>query len=261
MEKEFSIRESLKTSWKLIKGENLFLLIGLFLGYMVLIGLFQTVSIFVKGNTFIGLIISLLEIFVGMVFSLGFVRILLQIIDGDEPSFDSFGKVIRLIPRYIGASILRALPVLLPLIVVGVSAFLARDFFVSFKSLNPADANAVAEWLQNSNVPKLVVYQFLLAIFVASIPMIYLNVRWVFYAYLMVDKNLGAIASLRRSWELTSGNFWHLILYFIVTVILIILGVIAFIIGVLVVIPLISLAIVLIYRKLEESVEEEESEE
>lgn len=261
MEREFSIRESLKSSWKLIKGENLFLLIGLFLGYLVLVGLFKTVGMFLKGDSIIGLIVFLIEIFVGLVFSLGYIRILLQIIDGDEPSFDSFAKVIRLLPRYIGASILRSLPFILPMIVIGISAFLARDFFESFKSLNTADANAVAEWLKESNVPKLVIFQFLLAVFIASIPFIYLSVRWMFYTYLIVDKHAGAIESLRRSWELTTGQFWHLVLYYIVVFLLVILGIVAFIIGILVVIPVVSVAIALIYRKLEEAVEEEEVEE
>lgn len=258
MEKEFSIRESLKASWRLIKGENLFLLIGLFLGYLTLIWLFKMLEMVATGVPLVNLLLSISEILIGLIFSLGMIRLLLQIVEGEEPKFNSFTKIIPLIPRYIGASIIKALPAILPVIVGVIALFLTRGFFQSFQSLNTADANAIAEWLRNSNVPKLVAYQILIALFVASLPLIYLSVRWMFYVYLIVDKKVGVIESLRRSWELTRGNFWHLVLYFITVIILIILGLFAFLIGVLVVIPLVALATVLIYKKLESQMEIED---
>ena len=42
------------------------------------------------------------------------------------------------------------------------------------------------------------------------IPGIYIGIKWVFYEYAILFEKDGARSSLRRSWEMTKGNWWAL---------------------------------------------------
>ena len=251
MVKQFSIRESLKTSWSLIKGENLFLLIGLILGYLVVYGVLSTVRLFMP-TSIIGFIVSLAQIFLSLMFSLGIVKISLQIIAGEEPEFTAFKDVIPLTLKYIGASLLRALPAIGG-IIIGIVVILSMLFTrLDLASIKAGDINSIVKTIDASKNISLFLGIFALSI----LPAIYFNVRWIFYTYLIVDKNSGAIESLKQSWKMTEGNFWHLILFGLTYFALIILGFIALILGVFVVIPLLLMALTFIYKKLVSKLEE-----
>lgn len=81
-------------------------------------------------------------------------------------------------------------------------------------------------------------------------PGIYLALRWVFAEYLVIEKGMGPVEALRRSGELTKGNIWRLLGFFLVAILLLALGLIAFVVGFFVAAVVISLSLIAIYREL-----------
>jgi uncharacterized membrane protein len=83
------------------------------------------------------------------------------------------------------------------------------------------------------------------------VPGIYLAIRLQFYSYYIVDKNTGAIDSLRMSWKLTEGNMINIFLFMLILLGLNILGALALLVGLLVTVPVSFIAVTLLYRKLQ----------
>lgn len=82
------------------------------------------------------------------------------------------------------------------------------------------------------------------------IPGIILMIRYNFYEFILVDKNIGYIQGLSASWKITKGNFWKLCLFGLTLVGINLLGLLALFVGLLVTIPLSMLATAYAYRKL-----------
>lgn len=82
------------------------------------------------------------------------------------------------------------------------------------------------------------------------IPGIYLAIRFHMYSYLIVDKNLGAIEALKQSSVITKGSMWNLFLFWIVSIIVVIIGAILFFVGLLVAVPVVLVAGGYVYNKL-----------
>ncbi len=242
MKKAFSIRESLSGSWKLIKNEYLFLIDGVFIVYILALFL---QSLFIKGG--LG---SLIQITLGVIFALGMTKITLQIADGEEPGLESFTGQMSKFFKMVGANILVSLPMIVP-VVLFVIGFLPKYITLPGIANNPdyKDLAKLAEVpviMNNTNL-------FLIAGLLLFIPAFYLSVRWMFYPYLIVDKGLGTIESMKKSMELTRGHVGHLLLLILSTIAIVILGFAAFLIGLFVSIPLIYMMQTLIYRKLEKA--------
>ncbi len=83
------------------------------------------------------------------------------------------------------------------------------------------------------------------------VPGVYFAIKYQFYAYFIVDKNMGAIESLKKSGNITKGSLMNLFLFGLISAALSILGLLAFGIGLLVVIPVISVSSAYIFRKLQ----------
>jgi len=69
--------------------------------------------------------------------------------------------------------------------------------------------------------------------------------------FLVIDKGLGPVASLKESWRITKGSKWELFILIIVLAVLNLLGAIALLIGLFITIPVTALATVHAYRTLE----------
>lgn len=87
------------------------------------------------------------------------------------------------------------------------------------------------------------------------IPGIILAIKFFFVDYLIVDKKLGPIESLKKSWQITKGNKWNLFLFILLLAFINILGFICLIIGLLITIPTTLMATAFVYRKLLTQVE------
>ncbi|MEK7188893.1 MAG: DUF975 family protein [Patescibacteria group bacterium] len=82
------------------------------------------------------------------------------------------------------------------------------------------------------------------------VPGVILMVRLQLFSYVIIDKDQGPIESLKESWKMTRGAFWHLALLWLAMLGINILGVIALGIGLLWSIPTTMLAAGWVYRRL-----------
>jgi uncharacterized membrane protein len=82
------------------------------------------------------------------------------------------------------------------------------------------------------------------------IPGIYFALRLKFAVYLVIDKNLGPVEAIKKSWKITKGNVWNLFFFGILLGLINILGFICLIVGLFITIPLSMLATTFVYRKL-----------
>ncbi|MDD5561119.1 MAG: hypothetical protein PHT50_03185 [Candidatus Omnitrophica bacterium] len=83
------------------------------------------------------------------------------------------------------------------------------------------------------------------------VPGIIVMIRMGLYLYLIVDKKMGIIDSLKESMKLTKGNAFNLFLFWLLLLGVILLGFLALFVGILVAIPVTILAYVFVYRYLE----------
>ncbi len=82
------------------------------------------------------------------------------------------------------------------------------------------------------------------------IPGIYFALKYQFYSYLIVDKNLGVTEALKKSARMTDGIKWKLFGFSLVLCGLNFLGLIALVFGLLVTVPMSIMAYVYVYRTL-----------
>lgn len=82
------------------------------------------------------------------------------------------------------------------------------------------------------------------------IPGIYLAIRYQFYSFLIVDKNMGIMDSFKKSSAMTEGIKWNLFLFALALLGINILGALVLFVGLLVAIPTSVMATVYVYRKL-----------
>lgn len=82
------------------------------------------------------------------------------------------------------------------------------------------------------------------------IPGVILALRLQFFTYLLVEKGVGPIESLKKSWEKTKGNTWNLLLFWLLLAGINILGALALGIGLFATVPTTMVATAYVYRKL-----------
>ena len=94
-----------------------------------------------------------------------------------------------------------------------------------------------------------------LGLLLLIIPGIILGIALSFFPYLIVDKKIPSINSLKQSYEITKGVRFKLFIFYIILGLINLLGVLFLVVGLFVTLPLTSLAIVFVYRKLLEQEE------
>jgi uncharacterized membrane protein len=82
------------------------------------------------------------------------------------------------------------------------------------------------------------------------IPGIIFAFRLQFSKYLVIDKKLGPVEAIQKSWKMTKGVTWNLFLLCLLFILINILGFIALIIGLFITVPLTMVANAFVYRKL-----------
>lgn len=90
----------------------------------------------------------------------------------------------------------------------------------------------------------------ILGLVLLIIPGVILAIRLQYTTYLIVDKNLGPIEAIKKSWSVTRGNTWNLFFFGILLGLINILGVVCLLVGLFITIPLGMLATTFVYRKL-----------
>lgn len=82
------------------------------------------------------------------------------------------------------------------------------------------------------------------------IPGVIFATRLQYTSYLIVDKDLGPLEAIKKSWAITKGNTWNLFFFGILLVLINLLGLICLIVGLFITVPLSLLATTFVYRKL-----------
>ena len=90
------------------------------------------------------------------------------------------------------------------------------------------------------------------------IPGIYWALRFQFFGWVIVDKEVGPLEAMQESWEITRGSALNLFLFAVLLLAVNVLGACALVIGLLVTVPLSVVAMGYVYRTLERTEEEEE---
>lgn len=85
--------------------------------------------------------------------------------------------------------------------------------------------------------------------FLFIIPGIFFLVKLQFAKTLVVDKDMPALDALKKSWEMTNGNFWPLLGYILVIALINFIGAIPLGLGLLVTVPVSILASLKLYNK------------
>ncbi|OGH10721.1 MAG: hypothetical protein A3B38_04535 [Candidatus Levybacteria bacterium RIFCSPLOWO2_01_FULL_36_13] len=127
-----------------------------------------------------------------------------------------------------------------------VSAFNKRKTTISSRL---KDYKSVLKLIIGNFLSGVVIFLGFLALI---IPGIVFAVRLQFVGFLIVEKQLGPIEAIKGSWKLTKNNFFTLLGFGIVSMLLNIFGFFLLIVGLLVTVPLTSLAQANVYLKLSE---------
>ncbi|MCD4781559.1 MAG: hypothetical protein K8S27_13580 [Candidatus Omnitrophica bacterium] len=158
---------------------------------------------------------------VSPIIQLGATKIYLSLVDDKKPEFIDLFSCPYLWFKFVVASMLNLL------IIGGAPALLCLSgvFF---------------------SLPILIVIGIILLIF----PGIMFSIKFGFFSFVLVDKNMGIIESLKKSSQITQGVKWQLLGLYTVSFFIVIAGVLCLIVGLLIAIPLTMIAYVWVYRQL-----------
>ena len=128
MEAKFSISEVAGTSWKFTKSQ-IWVLAGMFLAYCVVTGILNLIT---SSSYVLNLLVQLI---IGSLFTLGFIRNMFQTMDGEEPQFSAYGQEARKFLHYLVANILYSIIVcigIVLLIIPGIYLAIRLQFFQQY---------------------------------------------------------------------------------------------------------------------------------
>lgn len=134
MEHKFTISEVFSTSWKSLK-EQIWVLVGLFIGYMILSMMLSMFVMPAQGSITGSVIVNLLLWIFGGIFMLGYLKNIFQALDGEEPQFSAYGQQARKIITYLITSLLVSLAVIIGtafLIIPGIYLALRLQYSLTF---------------------------------------------------------------------------------------------------------------------------------
>ena len=235
MEK-FSKKEAIKFGWEIAKKRIKFFVPLLILVFGVSFVFNYLSGVTKKESSLVSFLLIIINVVISTIFNLGLIKIYLKIYDGEEPKFSDLISEYKLFFRYFIALI-----VLVGLIFV--SNFL---FFIIFRTIF-----SIMFGFYGS---------FLFFIILVILGIIF-SIRFIFFGYLIVDKNSKIVESLEKSWQITKGNTLNLFLFYFLLILINALGALALGLGLLLTIPTTTLANAFVYRKLSQGLKVQNQEE
>jgi len=212
--KTFSIKESIKTSWEIVK-KSFWFVVGTTFIYLLFnfninfsaksgglggeMSDYSVTTLLLVACIFLAIVVFLW--FLRTIVQIGYYRIYLKLLDGIKPSFRELFSNSQPFWRYVGSTILYGLRILLGFVLL-------------------------------------------------IVPGIIWGIKFQFMPILTVDKGLRPVEAMRESARMTEGHKWHLFKFGLVIMAINLLGLICFGVGILVTIPLSYLAHLYVYRKL-----------
>jgi uncharacterized membrane protein len=245
MESKFSIPNVLRTSWKALIPQ-IWILAGLLIGYALLSLILASVLSPLLSSSWVGgIIVNLVSLIIGLVFSLGYVKNLFQALDGDEPRFSAYGQQARKIGTYFVSNLLYGI-----LVCVIAALFLVPYFYLLYHFsfikdvFVPGYAPVIPE---GGGLP---LFFMGIGALCLLLPSVYFGIRFTFYQAFIVEDDAGIVESLGKSWEITKGQELPLFLLGLIMIGISIVGILVFLIGIFVATPLIWLMHCCVFRKL-----------
>ena len=144
------------------------------------------------------------------------------------------------LPIYIAASILAIGVINVCFKVCSNQEVFVKDLFYRSRLLLNYIVMSILQWIAVA-----------IGLVLLVIPGLIVAARLGLAAYPLVDKELGPIESLKRSWVLVKGCTWRVFFFLIVLTLIDIAGFLVFIVGILFTLPMTVIACVLLYRQLE----------
>lgn len=214
----FSVADTVKTAWYLLKRNFSVISIYSLLGFLCVIAFSTIIYIFLNGNVVTSIGIVFLLVSISFIF-LGFIKLIFQLIDKEYYDFE-FRDIIP------GVKMLFSY--LLLLIMVSTLSVLITN---AIKALDEG---------LTQNILGIVIGGFFQFFFLFYFPIC---------ACFIVDDSSGAIESVAQSFMLIKGNFLKYLLLFVIIEVMVFVGTVT-VIGMLFVIPFVNILLVVAYRKL-----------
>ncbi len=205
--------------------------IGVFVSSGILIGILSIAGKMVEkmADSFFGILIMVLFYYVNFAMGLGLAKICLDIVDGEDATFnDLFSQFNRSLPYAIAT-------VLIMLIVatsIGLSTF-----------------GIIALGKMVGMQPFVYFLMFLLVVVVVAIILVF-SLRFFFISYLIVDTDIDAFSSIKESYRLTEGTLPELSNFLMLMFLVNLAGLLCLGIGLLATIPASRIATAHFYRQL-----------
>ena len=221
----FSVPEAISNGWQLT-NKYFIISLGLILAFGVVSWLLSFLG--ERGDA-IGWIAQLVNIVISVTFSMGMIRITVDAVRGEEPRFGAFKDAFSRFLPYFGMSILVSILALVPFIIIfGIGVAIVGG------SVIMGDPDAIFDlwWL----------------LLLALIPAIYVSIRMFFASYLVIDGNKGVMESIKMSWNASAPMQGKIFLFYVVSLLVMILGVICLFVGVFVSILVVMYARAYIYN-------------
>lgn len=219
----FSIAETIKTSWDIIKKNFVTIVVYSALAVVALVFIQIVNIIFNSTSDFIVkvLLFFLLLIMQGYT-TLGLYKLIFTLIDSEYYEFE-FKQVIPsigMVASYIAISLVFAF------LLTTYNVFVINIWLVNYPQVQQA------------------------AEFVGALFLIYMAVRYMFCICFIVDDDSGPFESLNQSFHITKGNLGKIILILLICIALIFVGFLALIVGIIITYPLLNVILIVTYRKL-----------
>ena len=113
-------------AWKGLKSQ-IWLLAGLLIGFTIIYSLLLQFAVPAKGEaiSISGIIVMILCVLLEGLFVMGYLRNCLQTLEGEEPQFSEYGKVSRLLLRYLAAWLLTSV-----MMMIGLALFILPGIYL-----------------------------------------------------------------------------------------------------------------------------------
>ncbi|MCB9756875.1 MAG: hypothetical protein H6753_00445 [Candidatus Omnitrophica bacterium] len=228
-EQRFSKGEAIRFGWQTM-NDNLGFFIVLMLIIFAITGIPSIfASVTEKSMPLVSGLMQLICQFLSIFITPGMLAIYLKFCDGQSARYEDLFAYPHLFFRYLGASILVGLAVIVPALCAG----MLISFVVRLAS----------------NLQILVLLMVIISILIVIAAVIF-SVRLQFFGYFIVDQNMGAIQSIKKSYALTKGLLGQLVLFVLLIVLINLAGMLCLFIGLFATIPATTLAVTYVYRKL-----------
>ena len=197
-------------------------------------------------------IVDIVFLAVWLLLFAGLVKVLLQVVDGKKLEVAAAVKELFINYKYLGNQVLAALILWFSFVGLGLVFFavLALTLLAPYLTHNSLSWSGLTGFIPGllGNPWTIAEFVGILMVFLAVYS--YLFTRIYFFMYLLVDRNLGPVESIKKSFEITYGNFWKLVGFNLVLLAVVFLGFLCCFIGIFAAIPICYAAQAHVYRKL-----------